>query len=77
MPEKNQSCINCYYFLKTGENEEGQIGYCRCNPPHAYWDPKTGKPTVGRFPIVVSGIWCGMWEEADNARQENGKARGK
>lgn len=69
MPHKNQSCNNCHFFLESGSKEDGKIGYCRANPPYPYTSPQ-GKPGVGRFPIVLSSQWCGMWDQADEPAKE-------
>jgi hypothetical protein len=63
---KNQSCGNCFYFLKTSQNENQEIGCCRCNPPmplHEYdRDTDSMIPRVARFPVVLSSMWCGSWD---------------
>lgn len=76
MPEKNQSCSNCYFFLETSRREAQTIGYCRANPPIPYYDKRqtengeTGETEtvsrVARFPIVLGQMWCGMWDGRDS-----------
>jgi hypothetical protein len=68
MPEKNQNCTNCYFFMLTGTKPEtegaGEIGRCRANPPTIQYR-EDGRQTVGLFPIVLGGMWCGMWDARD------------
>ena len=78
MPEKDQFCQNCYFFLQTDqrlirgkngeENKNKVIGYCRANPPSAYYEVNEEGikiPKVARFPVVLGEIWCGMWDGKD------------
>ncbi len=72
MPEKDQSCSTCYFFLQTDSRPFGNshkvIGYCRANPPSPYYErDEEGKPTpkIARFPVVLGEIWCGMWDGKD------------
>lgn len=73
MKTKNQFCRNCYFFQKTGEkppptgdteSEGGEIGFCRQGPPYPFIDGN-GRPNVGRFPIVLGGMWCGAFDFQD------------
>jgi hypothetical protein len=64
-----QNCLNCYFFLQTSERANQKIGYCRANPPqyHEEIDLETGIsiPKIGRFPVVLNNMWCGMWDYHD------------
>ena len=64
-----QNCLNCYFFLQTSERANQKIGYCRANPPqyHEETDQETGIsiPKIGRFPVVLNNMWCGMWDYHD------------
>lgn len=77
MNSKNQSCGNCFYFLKTSHNENQEIGYCRCNPPMPYFeydkDIDSNVPRVARFPVVLSSMWCGSWEDGKVYDTASGK----
>lgn len=75
MKDKNQNCSNCYFFYQTSERGEAesplhqQIGYCRANPPqpHSEWDCEGNLITkIGRFPVVLGHMWCGMWDCKDS-----------
>lgn len=59
-----RTCSTCIFFVPSGQNAEGEIGYCRANPPQCA-TTETGKATVGKFPIVLGSMWCGIWEERD------------
>lgn len=73
MPEKNQSCSTCYFFLQTDTRSAATgskvIGYCRANPPIPYYetDFESGQrtPKIARFPVVLGDLWCGMWDSRD------------
>lgn len=71
MKDKNQSCSNCYFFLQTSQRGTQQIGYCRAAPPASYFetDEQTGliSPKIARFPVVLNNMWCGSWDERDDA----------
>ena len=74
---KDKSCHNCYFFLPREDASEAKrekhkndprIGFCRANPPQPYYEMgEDGKvtPKVGRFPIVLGNMWCGMWDSRD------------
>ena len=63
---EEQNCLNCHFFLQTSERGNQKIGYCRANPPqyHEEKEVETGMivPKIGRFPVVLNGMWCGMWD---------------
>ena len=69
MPEKNQDCASCHFFLQTSTRGNQKIGYCRANPPVSFFetDATTGllTPKIARFPVVLNNMWCGMWDHAD------------
>jgi hypothetical protein len=74
MPTKNQSCLNCYFFLQTGQSDSGKIGYCRAEPPRAHYATDGDglvKVKIARFPVVLSEMWCGMWDAQDTAPEGN------
>ncbi len=60
--------------LPTAQHPEGvqKIGYCRANPPTPYFEIDTSQPQdefgnwpvvpkIGRFPVVLNNMWCGMF----------------
>ena len=69
--DQNESCEMCVYFYETNRREKiaetvqtvgyQSIGYCRANPPHPYYEDR--QPKVARFPVVLSHMWCGLFEE--------------
>ena len=65
MKDKNQYCSNCYFFMATGQNENGPIGYCRANPP-TFQMGENNRPSIAKFPIVLGGMWCGAWDATDD-----------
>lgn len=71
MPDKDQNCINCYFFYQTSARADQKIGYCRANPPAPYYEncEETGMPIpkIARFPVVLGNMWCGMWDFAEGA----------
>jgi len=74
---KKQECSNCHFFHKNGESSTQTIGYCRANPPTPYFeqDQDNGEivPRIGRFPVVLSTMWCGAWDLTDQALEEYNK----
>lgn len=71
MRDKDQSCLNCYFFLHSDTRPDGQqIGYCRANPPTPYYELKADggrAPKIARFPLVLGHMWCGAWDFRDGA----------
>lgn len=68
MKDKNQSCLNCYFFMQTSQRAEQTIGYCRANPPNSFYElDENGNniPKIARFPVVLGNMWCGMWDGKD------------
>ncbi len=71
MPEKNQECQNCYFFMQTSARADQTIGYCRANPPTAYFEKEVSEgeerlvPKIARFPVVLGNMWCGQWDGKD------------
>lgn len=68
MPEKEQFCLNCYFFMQTSSRDDQTIGYCRANPPTPFFEKKVEngeiriEPKIARFPVVLGSMWCGMWD---------------
>ncbi len=78
---KDRNCGNCFFFHKNGESSTQTIGYCRANPPTPYFERDTANgrdeygefpmvPRIGRFPVVLSTMWCGAWDLTDEALGE-------
>jgi hypothetical protein len=63
MPEEINSwgCDNCAFFapMKEQKRTDSRIGNCHVNAPVL-----DGDSTIGRFPIVISTMWCGQYQEA-------------
>jgi hypothetical protein len=75
MPNKNQSCTNCYFFLQTSARGIQKIGYCRANPPQLHNTTNSeGKEIagIGRFPVVLSNMWCGAFDYSDAIEEVGG-----
>ena len=68
----DQNCNNCHFFLQTSSRADQKIGYCRANPPTPYYEASEEgcipTPKIGRFPVVLNNMWCGMWDFADGKR---------
>jgi len=67
MEANQETCEVCVYFYETNRRDKDYdgtdvqaIGYCRANPPHPYYE--NGQPKVARFPVVLSHMWCGLFE---------------
>ncbi len=54
------NCLNCAFFvqMKDQKRTDSKIGNCHVNAPT--FQPES---TVGRFPIVLSSMWCGQFTE--------------
>ena len=65
---KDQNCLNCHFFYQTNQREGKAIGYCRANPPQPFYESTLDghmEPKIGRFPLVLGTLWCGMWDMKD------------
>lgn len=55
--EKRNSCLNCFFWEHTGQDDTGaEVGLCRINPPM-----QQSEFTNSQWPITLGADWCGAY----------------